>query len=177
MIGWVRPQILIPAHGEALHLAEHAELGRKAGVPQIVVCRNGDLVRLAPGAAGIVDELPSGRLYKDGSILVNAESKTVAARRRLSFSGMVSVALALDDKGQLMADPEVELIGLPDIDAHGALMLDIARDAVEQAFESLPKPRRRDPDTVAEAIRRGVRGAIAARWNKKPVCHVHVLTV
>src|SRR5580692_8008526 len=88
MIGWVRPQILIPAHGEALHLAEHAELARRAGVPHVLVCCNGDLVRLAPNGPEIIDEVPSGRLYKDGSILVNAESRTVAARRRLSFAGI-----------------------------------------------------------------------------------------
>jgi ribonuclease J len=56
-------------------------------------------------------------------------------------------------------------------------MTDIALDAVERAFESLPKPRRRDQDSVAEAIRRAVRSAIAERWNKKPICHVHVLVV
>ena len=98
MIGWVRPRILIPAHGEALHLAEHAELARAAGVPQVLVCRNGDLVRLAPGPAEIIDEVPSGRLYKDGALLLNAEARTVAARRRLSFAGVVSVALALERK-------------------------------------------------------------------------------
>jgi ribonuclease J len=177
MIGWVRPQILIPAHGEALHLSEHAALARRAGVPQVLVCRNGDLVRLAPGPAEIIDEVPSGRLYKDGSLLINAEASTVAARRRLSFAGIVMVALALNDKGVLVADPEVDLIGLPDADAGGASMLEIARDAVEVAFDALPKPRRRDPDAVAEAVRRAVRGAIAERWNKKPICHVHVLTV
>ncbi len=74
MIGWVRPKILIPAHGEALHLAEHAELARRAGVPHVLVCRNGDLVRLAPDGAQIIDEMPSGRLYKDGSLLVDAEA-------------------------------------------------------------------------------------------------------
>ena len=177
MIGWVRPQILIPAHGEALHLAEHAELARRAGVPHVLVCGNGDLVRLAPGAPEIIDEVPSGRLYKDGSLLVNAEARTIAARRRLSFAGIVSIALALSDKGELVADPEVELIGLPETDAAGASMTEIARDAVEDAFEALPKPRRRDPDAVAEAVRRAVRGAIAERWNKKPICHVHVLVV
>ena len=90
---------------------------------------------------------------------------------------MVSVALALSEKGTLAADPEIELIGIPDADAGGRAMAEIARDAVEQAFETLPKPRRRDPDEVAEAIRRAVRSAIAERWNKKPICHVHVLNV
>jgi ribonuclease J len=177
MIGWVRPKILIPAHGEALHLAEHADLARKAGVPHVLICRNGDLVRLAADGPAIIDEVPSGRLYKDGALLVSAESKTVAARRRLSFAGMVTVALALNEKGVLAADPDIELIGLPETDANGASMTEIARDAVEIAFDALPKPRRRDPDAVAEAVRRGVRSAIAERWKKKPICYVHVLTV
>jgi len=177
MIGWVRPKILIPAHGEPLHLAEHAALARGARVPHVLVCRNGDLVRLGGDGAAIVDEIPSGRLYKDGSLLVSAEAKTVAQRRRLSFAGVVFVALALSDKGVVVADREIELIGVPETDAAGAAFADIARDAVEEAFQSLPKPRRRDPETVTEAVRRAVRGAIAERWNKKPICHVQVLDV
>ena len=177
MIGWVKPQILIPAHGEALHLSEHAELARRAGVPLVLTCRNGDLVRLAPGPAAIIDEIPSGRLYKDGALLINAEARTVASRRRLSFAGAVSVALALADNGTLAADPEIELFGIPEVDASGASIADIARDAIEEAFDSMPRPRRRDPDAVAEAVRRAVRSAIAQRWNKKPMCHVHVLEV
>ena len=177
MIGWVRPKILIPAHGEALHLAEHAALARRAGVPQVLVCRNGDLVRLAPGPAEIVDQLPSGRLYKDGSLVIEAEARTIAARRRLSFSGIVSVAIAINDKGALVTYPEVELIGLPETDAAGTPLLEVAGRAVEKTFETLPKPRRRDPDEVAESLRRAVRAAIAERWGKKPICHVHVLVV
>ena len=136
-----------------------------------------DLVQLAPGPAAIVDEVPSGRLYKDGWLLIEAESRTVAARRRLSFAGVVSVALALSERGTLAADPEIELIGIPETDANGRAMAEIARDAVEEALETLPTPRRRDPDEVAEAIRRAVRAAVAERWNKKPICHVHVLSV
>jgi ribonuclease J len=177
MIRWVRPKVLIPAHGESLHLAEHAELARRAGVPQVLLCRNGDLVRLAPGPAEIIDEIPSGRLYKDGSLLIEAEARTIAARRRLSFSGIVSVAMAMNDKGALVAYPEVELIGLPETDVAGTPFEEIARRAVEEAFEALPKPRRRDPDDVAESLRRAVRAAIAERWGKKPICHVHVLVV
>jgi ribonuclease J len=177
MIRWVRPNILIPAHGEALHLNEHAKLARQAGVPQALTCRNGDLVRLAPGPAAIVDEIPSGRLYKDGALLVDAQARTVAARRRLSFAGVVSVALAMTAQGALAADPEIELIGIPETDAAGRPMADVAREAVHATFEALPRPRRRDPDEVAEVIRRAVRGALAERWNKKPACHVHVLMV
>jgi ribonuclease J len=177
MIGWVRPRILIPAHGEALHLNEHAALARGAGVPHVLVCRNGDMVRLAPDGAQIIDQVPAGRLYKDGALLVEAAGRPVSSRRRLSFAGIVSVALALSEQGTLVVDPDIELVGVAETDAAGASMTEIVRDAIEEAFESLPKPRRRDADSVAEAVRRAVRAAVAQRWNKKPICHVHVLEV
>src|SRR5438477_11576100 len=177
MIGWVRPQILIPVHGEALHMAEHGELARRAGVGKVVLCRDGDLVRLAPGMPGVIDEVPAGRLYKDGALVVQAEARTVPDRRRLGFVGIVSVALVLTDRGQLAANPGIELSGIPETNAEGRQMTEIAYDAVLQAVESIPRPRRRDPAAVAEAARRAVRSAIGAAWSKKPMCHVHVLTV
>jgi ribonuclease J len=177
ILSWVRPRIVIPVHGEALHLAEHADVARRAGVPQVVQGRNGDLIRLAPGNAAIIDEVPAGRLYKDGKLVVDAQARTVADRRRLSFAGKVSVALALTDKGALADNPDIDLMGIPDSDAEGKPMHEVAYAAVLEAFESMPRPQRRDPDAVAEAVRRAVRAAINARWGKKPMCHVHVLTV
>ncbi len=177
MISWVRPQILIPAHGEALHLAEHADLARRAGVPKVLTCRNGDLVRLAPAGPVVIDEVPAGRIYKDGRLLVDAEQRTVPDRRRLGFAGIVSVALAMSDRGELVGDPEIELTGVPEADADGNLISRLAFEAVLDAIDSMPRARRRDPDSVAEAARRAVRAAVGSAWSKKPMCHVHVLTV
>jgi ribonuclease J len=177
MFSWVKPRIAIPVHGEALHLAEHAALARSLGVPATIVCQNGDLIKLAPEPAGIIDEVPAARLYKDGKLVVEAAGRTVPLRRRLAYNGMVSVALALTDRGELAGDPEVELIGIPELDAAGESMAEVAYDAVKATLESLPRARRRDPDETAESIRRAVRSAIAERWGKKPVCHVHVLVV
>jgi ribonuclease J len=177
MMAWVRPQILIPVHGEALHMAEHAALARRSGVGKVVVCRDGELVRLAPGVPGKIDEVPAGRIYKDGSLLVSAEERTVADRRRLGFAGVVSVALALSARGELIGDPAVTLTGIPEADALGHKIEDIAYDAAIEAFESMPRARRRDPEAVGEAVRRAVRAALSAAWNKKPTCHVHVLEV
>ena len=176
MIGWVRPRTVIPVHGEPLHLSEHAALARRLGA-NTLECRNGDLVRLAPGAPDTVDEVPAGRLYKDGALLIAAETRTVAERKRMAFSGMVMVSIAVDEKGQLVADPELELQGIPELTADGAPMFKVATDAVMQTLETLPRARRRDPDSVAEAIRRGVRAAIASHWRKKPNVTVHVLVV
>jgi ribonuclease J len=176
LIGWVKPKILVPAHGEALHLHEHASVARKLGVPTVIECRNGDLVELAP-QPGIIDEVPAGRVYKDGMALIEADARTIADRRRLSFAGAVSVAIALTDRGELAADPEIDMIGIPERGRDGALMSNIAFDAAMEAFETLPRPRRRDPDSVSDAVRGAVRSAIAQNWGKKPMCHVHVLTV
>ncbi len=138
-------------------------------MPEVVLCGDGDLVRLAPDAR-VIDEVPAARLYKDGALLVSAEARTVADRRKLSFAGIVVVALAISDKGAMLADPDVELIGIPEVNADKASMFEIAYDAVIETFENLPKPRRRDPQAVEEAVKRGVRAAIASHWGKKPVC-------
>ena len=75
--------------------------------------------------------------------------------------GIVSVALALDRKGGLVGDPEVALIGIPETDADGASFHDLAVEAVVDTVKQLPKARRRDPDSVAEAVKRAVRAAVA----------------
>ena len=112
-----------------------------------------------------------------GMLLVEADTRTVADRRRLSFAGAISVAIAMSDKGELIEDPSLDLIGIPERDGDGGLMHEVVHDAVLETIESLPRGRRRDPDAVAEAVRRGVRAAVAQRWGKKPMCHIHVLTV
>ena len=175
MIGWVRPQILIPVHGEPLHMAEHAAVARRAGVGQVLICRDGELLRLAPGPAEKVDELPAGRYYKDGALLVSAEERTVADRRRLAFAGVISMALALSDHGDLVGEPELKLTGIPATDAQGRSTTDLVFEAAMAAFASLPRARRRDPELVVEVVRRALRKSLNASWNKKPICHVHVL--
>jgi ribonuclease J len=177
MIGWVRPQLLIPVHGEALHLLEHARLARAAGVPKVLICRNGDQVKLGPGEAGIIDEVPSGRLYKDGTILEDSKSRAVVERRRMAFAGCAFVALAMDEKGELADDPEIELIGIPEKNAGGEVLDDIVFDVIVSTVEGLPRARRRDPDALAESVRRAVRASVNEHWGKKPLCFVHVLTV
>ncbi|MCA6110616.1 ribonuclease J [Bradyrhizobium cenepequi] len=177
MLSWVRPQVLIPVHGEALHLHEHAKLARAAGVPKVIECRNGDLVKLGPGEPGIIAELPSGRLYKDGIILEDAKSRAVVERRRMGFAGCAFVAIAMTQQGELAEDPEVDLVGVPEKNAAGEVLDDIVFDVVVSTVESLPRARRRDPDSVAESVRRAVRATVNEHWGKKPICLVHVLTV
>jgi len=177
MISWVRPQLLIPVHGEALHLHEHAKLARAAGVPRVLVIRNGDLVKLGPGDPGIIGEVPSGRLYKDGTILEDSKSRAVVERRRMGFSGCAFVAIAMTEQGELADDPAVDLVGIPEKTREGEPFDDLVFDAVVSTVEGLPKARRRDADALGESVRRAVRAVINEHWGKKPACLVHVLTV
>jgi ribonuclease J len=174
MYGWVRPKIAIPMHGEARHLSEHAKLARAAGVGDVMTIRNGDMVRLAPGPARIVDEAPVGRIFRDGRLLVGSEEGPVRERRALAFAGIVIVSLALSGRGELMAAPEVMLDGVPGADAEGRAMTDIVLDAVESTIDSLAAGRRKDRELVREAVRRAVRAAVEDAWGKRPIAKVLV---
>lgn len=177
MYRMVRPQVSIPVHGEALHLHEHAQLARSLGVPEVVNCYDGNVIRLAPGPAERVDDVPFGRLYKDGRLLIPEGGRSIPERRKLSFVGAVSVAVAVDRQGGLAGDPSVEITGVPERGEGGIDMLDHVLDTVVATLDNLPKARRRDPDALAETLERAVRSAVNAVWGKKPVCHVHILEV
>jgi ribonuclease J len=172
MYAWVKPRIAIPMHGEARHLSEHAKLARAAGVKEVLDVRNGDMVRLAPGAAEIVDEAPVGRLFRDGQLLVPSDDGPVRERRSLAFAGVVIVALVRSGRGEVVADAEIALDGVPTADAQGRPMVDIVREAIEGTIASIPRDRRRDGELVREAVRRAVRSAVEDVWGKRPIAKV-----
>ena len=172
MYAWVRPRAAIPMHGEPRHLAEHAKLARAAGVKDVLSIRNGDMVRLAPGPAQVIDEAPVGRLFRDGRLLVPAEDGPVRERRALAFAGIVAVGLAVSGRGELLAEPEVALDGVPSADVTGRSMQDIVRDAVDGTLRSIPPNRRKDAGAVREAVRRAVRSAVEDAWGKRPIAKI-----
>jgi ribonuclease J len=174
LYGWVKPGIAIPMHGEGRHLEAHARLAESLGVEQVVRARNGTMVRLLPGPAEIIDDVPVGRLYRDGTILTRADDGQVRERRKLSFAGSVAVSLVLSDKGVLLAEPEIALTGLPPADAQGTPFAEIVRGAVSGTIESIPRPKRKDQALVSDAVRRSVRAAVNQAWGKKPMCSVLV---
>ena len=177
MYTWLKPAIAIPVHGEAVHLAAHAEFARALGVPTVIETRNGAIVRLAPMPAGQIGEIEAGRIYKDGRLIGDYDEVGVAERRRLSFGGHIVVTLVMDRKGEALANPQISLTGIPLHDASGRPMEETVLNAVHGALDSMPRPQRRDPDVVTEAIRRAARGAVAEAWGKKAVCTVLVTVV
>jgi ribonuclease J len=173
---WVKPKIAVPMHGEGRHLEAHAELAEELGVKTVVRARNGDMVRLLPQPAKIIAEVPVGRLYRDGAILMRSDEGPVRERRKLSYAGTITVSLVLSRKGELLADPQVSMAGMPNTDNRDIPLAEIAREAAIGTVQSIPRPRRRDPAMIAEAVRRGVRAAMNQAWGKKPMCSI-LLTV
>ena len=173
MYAWMKPKVAVPMHGEARHLKEHARLARAQGVPNVHPVLNGEILRLAPNPA-IIDDAPVGRLYRDGRLIVDGEEGPVRERRKLSFVGIVIVALALSRKGDVMSQPQVVIDGVPAETADGAPMVELVLKQVQGTLRSIPPQRRREAEMVREAVRRSVRGAINEAWGKKPIVKVMI---
>jgi len=159
LYGWLRPQVLVPVHGEMRHMAEQARLGLANGIPQAVVQKNGDIVRLAPGKPGKVAEVRSGRLVLDGEIIAPADGDAIVMRRRLAREGAVVVVIG--PRGGVY----VEGIGLP-LDEDYETFVKEAESDVAQALGKLRGPAARDRDTLMETARLAARRA-ATRWSGK----------
>ena len=174
MYEWVRPRIGVPVHGEAAHLVAQGSLMAMSGIKEVAQVRNGDMLRLSPGAAEIIDQVPFGRIYKDGKLIGSDEAVGIRDRRKLSFAGHVAVNVVLDEKYELAGDPDLVAIGVALEDARGVDLEDLMLDAAIGAVDSIPRQRRKDLDLVSEAVRRAVRGAANEAWGKKPLVTVFV---
>jgi len=165
MYDWLRPEILVPVHGELRHMREQARVGRAWGIPKTVVQQNGDLIRLAPGKPGKISEVRAGRLVLDGDILTPADGEAIVMRRRLAANGLVIVVL--DGKGRV----HVEGIGLPLDEDYDDFTAE-AREDVAVALTKLKGGARHDREAISEAARLAARRA-AQRWSgKKPQVRV-----
>jgi ribonuclease J len=174
MYDWVRPRIAVPVHGEAAHLVAHGSLAAAAGVPQVAQVRDGDMLRLWPGAAEIIDQVPFGRVYKDGLLIGTDEEMGIRDRRKLSFAGHVVLNVVLDERYELAGDPDIAAIGVARTDRSGDSLEESMLDAAIGAVESIPRQRRKDLDLVSEAVRRAVRSEADEVWGKKPIVTVFV---
>lgn len=176
MYAWARPRIAIPVHGEARHIREHVKLALELQVPEAIGPNNGDMIRLAPGPAAVIDEVPAGRLYVDGANIIQAEDDALKDRRRLAAEGAVHVSLAVNAKNAIVAGPTVNVrgISMPD-DEDFELALEELEDTAKAAFQRLKHQEREDDELVEQTVMRSVRKAAEKLWRKRPLVDVSVL--
>jgi len=171
MYKWVRPQIVVPVHGEARHLAEQARVALEHGVPHAIVQKNGDVVRLAPGEPKKIDEVRVGQLVLDGDVILPANGSTVNERRRIGYGGLITVALPVGEDGALAGAPLIRPFGVPVEEDRDDFIAD-ATDAAKRAYSPGV-----DEDKVRESVRLAVRRCATLWTGKKPLVEVMLLQV
>lgn len=171
LYGWLRPKLVMPVHGEMRHMQEQARFALECGVPDALVQMNGDLVRLSPGPAEILEAVHSGRLILDGDVILSADGETINDRRKLALFGQISVAVARSAKGKV-ADVAVHYRGVPVEDERAEFTADLAKAAEEAVARG-----KGDAARIREAVRLNVR-RVATEWTgKKPIVDVMMLEV
>lgn len=176
MYAWARPKISIPTHGQRRHLIEHGNLAKAIGIEQVVTPRNGDMVRLAPGRAEIIDEVPAGRLFVDGGILVEEQGEALRERRHAASNGMLIVAFALDKRGKIVSDIDIRSVGLPGNDAKPLEeALDDLAERVEDTVRGLKGSALEDEMVVEQAVARTLKKASQKVWGRRPIVETIVL--
>ncbi|HXZ02673.1 MAG TPA: ribonuclease J [Stellaceae bacterium] len=176
MYQFVRPRIAVPVHGETRHLLAQARLAEQCQVPQTVVTRNGEVVKLAPGPAAVIGEVPTGRLVVDGKRLLPVGGEALRSRQKMTFNGAALATIVVDRDGRLQAPPQVTVHGLGSAEEDAALTGEL-RQRVSQAIEDLEPKARRDDAALREAARLAVRRSLRAWHGKKPVTEVHLVRI
>ncbi len=172
MYKWIRPEILLPVHGEMRHMAEQARFGLSEGVPNAVIQQNGTVIKLAPDGPSLVGHERVGRLILDGDVILPADGSTMNERRRISLNGVVAVTVALDKAGKLRGEPAVAIQGIPVEEDRDDFIAE-ARDAAASAIKDNVK----DEARLREAIRLSVRRRATQWTGKKPVVEVSIIRV
>jgi ribonuclease J len=143
-----------------------------------VTPRNGDMVRLAPGRAEIIDEVQSGRLFVDAGVLTPENGDALRERRHAAFNGMVAVSVVLDGRNRIVSGPQVRALGLPADDENAMdVILDDLADEAEAALKRLKGADLELDENIEKAITRGVKKASQRIWGRRPVVETTVLRV
>ncbi|MEA3030409.1 MAG: ribonuclease [Sphingomonadales bacterium] len=172
MYDWIRPEIIVPVHGEMRHMMEQARFAKARGIPHGIVQKNGDLIRLAPNGPEKIGEERVGRLVLDGDVILPADGPTMNERRRAAMFGTIIVAVALDQDDRVRGEVEIDLQGVPIEDDREAFL----EEAREAAAAAVAKNGGKE-DKLREAVRLAVRRCATDWTGKKPVVGVLIVRV
>lgn len=171
---WTRPNLVLPVHGELRHQQEHERVAKECQVPHTLIPANGQIIRLGPGIHEVVTEVPSGRWGLDGKVLRRLDDESAKSRRKMSFNGATVITVVMDERGKVVREPQVALMGLSD-DAGDLHMQEEIAAAAHDAIDNMPKSTRLDDAAVRHAVAQAARRLLQEHQGKKPVTEVHVV--
>jgi len=161
----VRPDALVPVHGEYRHMVANAALGREMRIPEVEICEDGDVVVLENGEMRIErGAIPAGYVYVDGTDVGGADS-IIRDRRHLADDGVLIVTIGVDfSTGEIIIGPTVDSHGVTaDEDDLHALI----KERVLQSVSSLEPPI--DSDVLRTRVRNSAMRAVKKSAARRPV--------
>ena len=165
MFNILKPKYMIPVHGEHRHLRENANIANQCGI-QAKVIENGELITISKDGFEDVKTVESGRIYKDGKILVHDFESNSSERSKLSFSGLLTVSIQIINN-KVQKKPIVNTIGIPEFDEKGIRLVDLVHERLSQILKS---------SKVDEKLEKRIKNAVTKEinyiWGKKPFVEV-----
>ena len=176
MYDWVKPKSVIPVHGEHRHMAEHISFAKEMQVPYPVQVENGDIVKLFPGQKPeVFDKAPVGRLYVDGIISVNEDSRSIRERKNLANNGYLEVTILINGKGKLFKKPLVSFKGLP-IEEAQDFFYDL-EDEIENISRTFSLNNKKQESNLIEALKISCRKIVKEKTGKKPYTNINLVRI
>jgi ribonuclease J len=175
MYNWIKPRSVIPVHGEHRHMAEHINFAKEMQVPYPLQVENGDVVKIPKnGKPEIVDKVPTGRMYLDGSVSIGEDSKSIKERKNLSFNGLLEITIIVNEKGNVKK-PFISLIGLP---VSEESKMDFQMDLEHEIYKicktfSVDNPKQKK--NLEEKIKSNCRKIIKNRIGKRPFTNINLI--
>jgi len=162
----IKPQILIPMHGEHRHLRAHSKLGVEKGLASVVAV-NGMVVNLSGNAPTIDEFVETGRTYIDGSVQVGSLDGVVRDRIRMALNGHIVITIIMDDDGPL-GDPWCEIKGLAETGDSRVGFVEVLEEDLSQFLMRASKKTLGDDKKLEDELRRVARHTARAEIGKKP---------
>tara|TARA_A100001011_G_scaffold399974_1_gene511437 strand:- start:2047 stop:3705 length:1659 start_codon:yes stop_codon:yes gene_type:complete len=176
MYNWIKPNCIIPVHGEHRHMIEHINFAKEMQVPHPVQVENGDIVKLYPGdKPQVYDKAPSGRLYLDGSISVDEDAQSIKDRKNISTNGYLEVTILITPKGNIHNNPVLSFRGLP-IDDEDEFTYGI-EDEIEKIIKTYKLGSRQQENNLVDALKISCRKFSKEKTGKKPFTNINLIRI
>lgn len=177
MYDWVKPEIVIPVHGERTMIEDQAQLATDCQVRHVVAPQNGSVIKLAPGTPEVIDHVETGLLAVEPGRIISASHVAISERRKLQFSGAAHITVIVDTKGNLVSRPQLSMVGLIDeANEDEVEFVEDLKDEIEDIVAGLKRSKLSDED-MAEKIRIFVRRDIFEVLRIKVKVSVHFVRI
>ncbi len=176
MYKWVKPKCIIPVHGEHRHMKEHVTFAKEMQIPKTLLIENGDIIKLLPGnEPKIIDKAPTGRLYLDGNLGVEADSQSIKERKNISVNGYLEITLVLAQNGKIKK-PIISLKGIPENNEEETFIFDI-EDEVINICRTFALDNKNQEKNLIETIKQNCRKIIREKTGKKPYTNINIARI